>query len=157
MKLFNTSPPSDAYMSQWIGPALVQIMACCLFDTKPLSEPMLRHCQLDLWEHASVKVSYGIFHSRKCIGKYRLWKGGHFVQGKMSKKKCVKSQKHHISHIMENQRRDTIQHSISGSTLDQITAWNLFSAKPLTEHMLTYRQLDPKGTNFTASITQRIW
>ena len=43
----NSSPPSAAYMHQWIGSPLVQIMACRLFDTKPLSEPMLDYCQLD--------------------------------------------------------------------------------------------------------------
>ena len=32
--LFNSSPPSAAYMCQWIGSALVQIMACCLFDNQ---------------------------------------------------------------------------------------------------------------------------
>ena len=36
-----SSPPSAAYMHQWIGSALVQIMACPLFGTKPLSKPML--------------------------------------------------------------------------------------------------------------------
>ena len=36
-----SSPPSDAYMRQWMGSALVQIMACRLFGAKPLSEPML--------------------------------------------------------------------------------------------------------------------
>ena len=36
----NSSPPSDAYMRQWIGSALVQIMACCLFGTKLLFKPM---------------------------------------------------------------------------------------------------------------------
>ena len=45
--LFNSSPPSVAYKHQWIGSALVQIMACRLFDAKPLSEPMLGYCQLD--------------------------------------------------------------------------------------------------------------
>ena len=43
----NSSPPSDAYMRQWIGAALVQIMARRLFGAKPLSEPMLGYCQLD--------------------------------------------------------------------------------------------------------------
>ena len=43
----NSSPPSSAYMRQWIGSALVQIMACCLFAAKPLPEPMLTYCQLD--------------------------------------------------------------------------------------------------------------
>ena len=36
----NSSPPSAAYMRQWIGSALVHIMACRLFGTKPLSKPL---------------------------------------------------------------------------------------------------------------------
>ena len=40
----NSSPPSAAYMRQWIGSALVQIMACRLYGAKPLSEPMLECC-----------------------------------------------------------------------------------------------------------------
>ena len=43
----NLSPSSAAYMRQWIGSALVQIMACRLFGAKPLSKPMLGCCQLD--------------------------------------------------------------------------------------------------------------
>ena len=43
----NTSPPSAAYMRQWNGSALVQIMACLLFNPKPLSKPTLGYCQLD--------------------------------------------------------------------------------------------------------------
>ena len=43
---FNSSPPSAAYMRQWIR-TLVQIMACRLFGAKPLPEPMLVYCQLD--------------------------------------------------------------------------------------------------------------
>ena len=39
-------PPSTAYMGQWTGSALVQIMACRLIGAKPLSEPMLIYCQL---------------------------------------------------------------------------------------------------------------
>ena len=30
---FNSSPPGAAFMLQWIGSALIQIMACCLFST----------------------------------------------------------------------------------------------------------------------------
>ena len=52
---FNSSPPSAAYMHQWIGSALVQIMACRLFGAKPLSAPMLVYCQLDYWEQTSLK------------------------------------------------------------------------------------------------------
>ena len=41
-KLFiNSSPPSAAYMHQWISAALVQTMACRLFCAKPLPEPGL--------------------------------------------------------------------------------------------------------------------
>ena len=47
LSVLNSSPPSAAYMCQWIGSALVQIMACRLFSTKPLSKPMLGYCQLD--------------------------------------------------------------------------------------------------------------
>ena len=46
--MLNSSPPSDACIRQWIGSALVQIMACRLFGTKPLSKPMQSYCQLDL-------------------------------------------------------------------------------------------------------------
>ena len=45
--VFNSSPPSAAYMCQWIGSTLVQIMACRLFGAKPLSKPMMVYCQLD--------------------------------------------------------------------------------------------------------------
>ena len=37
---FNSSPPSATYMRQWIGSALVQIMAWRLFGAKPFPEPM---------------------------------------------------------------------------------------------------------------------
>ena len=43
----NSSPPSAAYMRQWIRSTLVQIMACRLFGAKPLSEPVLGYCQLE--------------------------------------------------------------------------------------------------------------
>ena len=48
------SSPSVAYMRQLIGSALVQIMACRLFGTKPLSKPVLEDCQLDSWEGTNV-------------------------------------------------------------------------------------------------------
>ena len=41
------NPPNASYMHQWIGSALVQIMACPLFSTKPLSEPVLGYCQVN--------------------------------------------------------------------------------------------------------------
>ena len=55
-------------------PSLVQIMACHLFDAKPLSEPMLAYHQLGPKEHISMKFNLKIkgFHSRICIWKYCL-------------------------------------------------------------------------------------
>ena len=59
---------------QWVGTTLVQIMACCLFGTKPLSEP-----------------KYKTLHSWKCIWKHCLRHCGHFVQVEMSNfKPCLK-------------------------------------------------------------------
>ena len=73
-------------MHHWIRSALVQIMACRLFGAKPLSEPVLGYCWLDPSEQTSVKFlsKCKTFNTRKCIWKYRLRKGGHFVLGKMS-------------------------------------------------------------------------
>ena len=70
----NSSPPICAYMHQWTGPALVQVMACHLFGDKPLPEPMLSYCQLDSWEQISLnlKLEFYNFHSRKCIWNCRL-------------------------------------------------------------------------------------
>ena len=52
---FDAISPSAAYMRQWIGSALVQIMACRLFGTKPLSKPVLGYYRMDPYEHTSVK------------------------------------------------------------------------------------------------------
>ena len=43
----NSSPPSASYLHWCTGSALVQVMACHLFGTKPLPEPMLGYCQMD--------------------------------------------------------------------------------------------------------------
>ena len=64
-----------------IQPSLVQMMACRLVGAKPLSEPMLKNCQLDPKEQNSVKIQSKFihFHSRKCIWICRLENGSHFV------------------------------------------------------------------------------
>ena len=49
-------PPSAAYMRPWIGLAMVEIMACRLFGTKPLSNPMLDYCQLDKLQWILIKI-----------------------------------------------------------------------------------------------------
>ena len=78
-------PPSAAYLRQWAGSALVQIMACRLYGTKPLSEPMTQYCSLDPSEQYSVKYQseYKTFYSQKYIWKCRLGNVGHFVSASM--------------------------------------------------------------------------
>ena len=39
--MINSLRLSDAYIYQYTRPSLVEIVVCCLLDTKPLSEPML--------------------------------------------------------------------------------------------------------------------
>ena len=83
----NSSPHNATYMLQWIWSALVQVMACRLFDTKPLPEPILTFCQLDAQEQTSVKFESKCktFHSWKFVWKHHLWNGGHFVRGGIKK------------------------------------------------------------------------
>ena len=71
---------SATYMRQWIGSALVQIMACRLFGAKPLSKPMLGY-------------------STKCIWKYRLRNGVHFVQPRWVKTDNGNSKTEHNNNV----------------------------------------------------------
>ena len=57
---FNSSPPSAAYMRQWISSLLVQIMTCRLLGPKPLCNPVLGHCQLDSKVQTSMKFNQNI-------------------------------------------------------------------------------------------------
>ena len=70
----NSLRPNDAYMRPYNITTLLQIMACRLFGTKPLSEAKLPYCQPDPKEHISVKFysRFKSFHSRKCTWKCRL-------------------------------------------------------------------------------------
>ena len=47
MNEYNSYLSSAAYMRQWTGSALVQVMACRLVDAKTSSKPLLAYCQLD--------------------------------------------------------------------------------------------------------------
>ena len=65
---------------QWTGLALVQVMACHLFGTKPLPEPMLAYCQLDSWKQISVKFESKFYHFHSsnyiwdhCLPKWQLF------------------------------------------------------------------------------------
>ena len=56
-------------ISHWTKSIKIQAMACCLFDAKPLPEPILTYYQFYPWEQTSVKSKskQKIFHWRKCI------------------------------------------------------------------------------------------
>ena len=51
----NSPRPNNAYVRQQTRPSLFKIMACRLFGTNPLSEPILSYCQLDPCKQISVK------------------------------------------------------------------------------------------------------
>ena len=74
---------------QWTGSVLLQVNGLPPVGAKPLPpnyKPMLTYYQLDPKAQTSVKFKskYKTFHSPKCIWKYRLPNGGHFVWGEMS-------------------------------------------------------------------------
>ena len=77
----NSLRPCDACMRQQNRQSLVQIIACRLFGTKPLSEPMLYHCPFDTWEKNfyQILLENGAF-SFNCIWKC-LENVGHVVSG----------------------------------------------------------------------------
>ena len=58
-----SSSLSVACMPQWIGSALVQVMACRLFGAKPLLEPTLIYGKLDPWDQTSVKFELKLFNN----------------------------------------------------------------------------------------------
>ena len=67
--LFNTLKPGDAYMHKWIGPMLVQAMACCLFSIKLLPKPMVNYCEMDSKNQTCVKFEskYEDFHTKNAF------------------------------------------------------------------------------------------
>ena len=71
--MIESSPPSPGCMRQWMGSTLIHIMACRLFGATALTKPMLGYCQLNPWEHTSVKLlsKYRAFHSRNASAKWQ--------------------------------------------------------------------------------------
>ena len=63
--------------------SIAQVVACLLFNTNLLPGPTLTYCQLNPYEHTSVKFKskYKSFNSWKCIWDCCLWNGSHFFQG----------------------------------------------------------------------------
>ena len=92
---FNWSPSSAAFMCQWTGSSLVQVMACRLFGAKPLHEPMVPYCQLDSGKQISGKfeLKFYHFHPRKCIWNCRLPKWQPF---------CPRRDQLKFSHILKD-------------------------------------------------------
>ena len=84
----NSYSHSAAYMCSWIGSALLKIMVCRLFGTKPLSEQTFRYSQ-ELSPGPSVymnKLQLNFNQNWKLFihgnaSEYRLWNGSHFVKG----------------------------------------------------------------------------
>ena len=72
----NSMRHSDVYLHQQSKPLLVQIMACCLFSAKPLSEPML---VILIWpigiNFTEILIKIQCFHSRKWIRQCCLHSG----------------------------------------------------------------------------------
>ena len=67
-------------MRRRIRPALIQIMICRLFGTKPLSKPMLGYCQLGTnFSEILIKIRNFLF--RKMVLKCRLPKWRPFCSG----------------------------------------------------------------------------
>ena len=83
-RLVNRSPTSAAFMPQWNGSALVQIMACRLFGAKPLSKPTQGYSQLDPCEQWNFNQNTSFFihgNGNASEWKYHPLNGGHFVRG----------------------------------------------------------------------------
>ena len=76
---FNPLRPCHAYTRQWTRPSLVQIMACRLFGAKPLSEPMLKYCQLHPKGHI-LMIDFFCWRSKV----YIKWNAFQNVVGKMA-------------------------------------------------------------------------
>ena len=76
----NSSSSGAAYIRRWTEWALAQAMACRLFGTKPLPEPMLTYCKLDAitWTNAdllSISPSGTNFSEIRIeIQNFRWWK-----------------------------------------------------------------------------------
>ena len=79
----NFSPHRVAYMSQWTGSSLVQVIACHLFGAKPLPESMLTDCQPYCWKQVSLQFEFELYHfrTRKCISKCCLPNWRPFCRG----------------------------------------------------------------------------
>ena len=84
--IYDPLRPGDKYMHQCNVSSLVQLLVWHLSCAKPLPEPILTYCWLDLKEWYSMKFwsEYNSFLSGKCISKCHLQNVSHFVLSSMS-------------------------------------------------------------------------
>ena len=80
-QVFNSYPPTAAYMRPWSGSALVQVMACRLLGAKALPEPMLAYCQLNKFQWNSNRNSI-IFIQENAFESVVGQNGDYFVRRK---------------------------------------------------------------------------
>ena len=74
VQAINSSSPGAAYIRQWTGTALVQIMACRLFGAKPLSKPMLGLWSIrssgtnfsEIWTNTNIFIHENAFENIVC-------------------------------------------------------------------------------------------
>ena len=94
--IISLSSPSAAYMRQWTGSSLVQVMACRLFGAKPLPEPMASHCQLGSWEQFQWNFNQNsvIFIQVNLLENVVCQNDGHFVRGRWVKTPTCRHRKH---------------------------------------------------------------
>ena len=78
----NSSPPTAAYMRQWIWSVLVQMMSCCLVPSH-----YLNRCWYTVNWAVKNKFQWNLIKTKnsKCIWKCCLQNSCHFVQGEMNK------------------------------------------------------------------------
>ena len=70
---------------QWSGSSLVQVMACCLFGTKLLSEPIFIYYQYDTYRQTALKFqwNYKLSIQINSYENHSLQNGSQFVQPSM--------------------------------------------------------------------------
>ena len=130
INLISLSPPSATYMHQWIGSALVQIMACRLFGAKSLSKPMLAYCQLDLWEQISVKFKSEFYyiHSQKCIWNCRLPTWQPFCpRGDESTTTLISHEQHKQRVLMHGHQGWNVRHGLCHIYMIYVYIWVVHS------------------------------
>ena len=96
----------------FLGSSLIQLLACCLFNTNPLAEPVTTHCHFDVYKHTLVKFEWNFkgYHAKNSILKIVCKYGNHFDKPSI----CLTT--------------DATWQHLSGSRLAQVMACCLISS-----------------------------